>query len=139
MEQNTNYLRLFDANLNRAREGLRVVEDTARFVLEMPALYKQLRSVRHRLERATRRIYPLLLRERDAENDSGRRIREGGRTSLAAVVGANFRRVEESMRVLEEYSKLVCPRERRAIKEMRFSVYSLEKKMAGLLLAKETV
>jgi thiamine-phosphate pyrophosphorylase len=122
------YLRLVDANLNRCREGLRVIEDTARFVLGRDREYRELRMLRHRLERLTRAIYPGLLAVRDATSDAGRRIPEGGRDDLAGVVSANFRRVEESLRVLEEYSKLISPAAAPALKAMRYRAYVLEKK-----------
>ncbi|PIZ12946.1 MAG: hypothetical protein COY53_07320, partial [Elusimicrobia bacterium CG_4_10_14_0_8_um_filter_37_32] len=65
---------LLDANLNRAREGIRIVEDTARFVLNKPDYFYQLRSLRHRLDKITRKIYPLLVSARDTQVDPGRSI-----------------------------------------------------------------
>ena len=123
------YLRLIDANLNRAREGLRVVEDTARFVLNRPEIYKNARGIRHKLDTATRSVYPELVAQRDSEKDSGRKIKEGKRPGLSAVVSANFRRVEESLRVLEEYSKLISPSAGAVFKKARFNAYILEKKL----------
>src|SRR4029077_16485227 len=64
--------RLLDANANRAREGLRVVEDTARFVLAQPKASSALRLLRHRLDQLVLRNYGTLLQHRDVENDSGR-------------------------------------------------------------------
>src|SRR5579863_2319913 len=64
--------RLLDANANRAREGLRVVEDTARFILVKPDASKALRQMRHRLDQIVRQHYGVLLQHRDVENDSGR-------------------------------------------------------------------
>src|SRR5882672_1935672 len=64
--------RLLDANANRAREGLRVVEDTARFILALPKASSALRGLRHRLDQLIRRHYGMLLQHRDVENDSGR-------------------------------------------------------------------
>jgi len=123
------YLRLFDANLNRCREGFRVLEDSARFVLNKPALYKKLRSMRHGVDKLTRGIYPQLLSERDAQTDSGRLMKEkNARSGLGAVMAANFRRVEESLRVLEEYGKIICPPAAPGFKAIRFSAYTLEKK-----------
>ena len=42
-------LRLLDANLDRAREGLRVVEDWCRFGLDSPDLVARLKDLRQRL------------------------------------------------------------------------------------------
>lgn len=123
------YLRLFDANLNRCREGLRVIEDTARFVLRRDAVYRKARAMRHAADAATRKIYPKLLAGRDPASDAGRTIPEGGRSSLKGVLAANFRRVEESLRVLEEYGKLVSPSAGAKFKKLRFEAYILEKEM----------
>jgi thiamine-phosphate pyrophosphorylase len=121
------YLRVIDANLNRSREGLRVIEDTARFVFEKDTLYQQLRSLRHQLDRVTREIYPQLLRERDSAADAGRTITEGRREDISGLLIANFRRAEEALRVLEEYSRLIAPEAGPVFKEIRFNLYILEK------------
>lgn len=126
---NRNYLRLIDANVNRCREGLRVVEDTARFVRCDHASYAEARRLRHQVDLITRAVYPRLLAERDAAQDSGRVIAEGKRASIAGVLAANFRRAEESLRVLEEYSRLIAPAAGPSFKEVRYAVYVLEKKM----------
>lgn len=120
---------MIDANLNRAREGLRVVEDTARFVLGEDGAYKKARGLRHRLDKLTREIYPALLAKRDSRRDAGRKIKEGKREDLGAVLAANFRRSQEAVRVLEEYSRLIAPGAGPALKEIRFAVYALEKKL----------
>jgi thiamine-phosphate pyrophosphorylase len=129
--QTTKILRLIDANLNRCREGLRVIEDTARFVLGRDKEYIAVRKLRHRLDSVTRTIYPELLRQRDTKSDAGRTIAEGSRPGLEAVLAANFRRAEESLRVLEEYGKLIAPDAAPELKALRFAVYSLEKKFLG--------
>lgn len=64
--------RVLDANANRAREGLRVVEDTARFVLNHPQAASAVRSLRHRLDGIVRNYYGEFLRHRDIERDVGR-------------------------------------------------------------------
>ena len=124
-----NYLRLIDANLNRCREGLRVVEDTARFILEEKNIYKNIRSLRHKLEGLTRDIYPELLLNRDSVNDSGRTIKEGKRKGIKEILIANFKRAQESLRVLEEYGRLVSPVAGAGFKRIRYGVYNIEKIM----------
>lgn len=120
-------LRLLDANLNRCREGLRVLEDTARFVWENESLFQKFRRERHQLDRLTRHFYAELLHSRDSQDDRGREIKEGGRKNLEAVAAANFRRCEESLRVLEEYGKLKSGPAAASFKKMRFEIYELEK------------
>ena len=122
--------RLLDANANRAREGLRVAEDTARFILEQPRTSQALRGLRHRLDQLTRRHYGDLLRHRDVANDSGRQnpaARHKGGT--AALLAANFKRCEEALRVLEEYGRVLSPGTVRGFQELRFNVYQWEKKL----------
>ncbi|MBK6880212.1 MAG: hypothetical protein IPN65_02420 [Elusimicrobia bacterium] len=121
--------RLLDANLNRAREGLRVLEDTARFVWNAPALFARLRLARHRLDRITRRAYPALVASRDSAADLGRRMKETRRRTPSGLVAANFRRVEEALRVLEEYGKVLSPRASGGFKPIRFEMYMLEKEV----------
>ncbi len=122
-------LRLLDANLNRAREGIRVVEDAARFLWDDAVLYKRLRALRHDLHKATAARYKNLLESRDSRADAGRVIKESGRTSVSAVVSANMRRAQEAVRVLEEYSKVFSPVAAGQFKRIRFRLYIEEKEV----------
>ena len=122
-------LRLLDANLNRAREGLRVVEDTARFVWNDEPMYRRVRALRHKLHELTAASYKKLVSARDSDGDAGRRLKESGRTSLSGVVSANVRRAEEAVRVLEEYSKVFSPKTAAGFKAVRFAVYEEEKRI----------
>src|SRR5262245_58214253 len=119
--------RLLDANLNRAREGLRVLEDTARFIDNKPTAFRALRSARHALDKATRRAYPRLLAARNSGGDAGRAMKETRRRTPRGLVAANFRRVEEALRVLEEYGKVLSPGAAPGFKRIRFKIYTLEK------------
>jgi thiamine-phosphate pyrophosphorylase len=129
MAANKSVARLLDANLNRAREGLRVIEDTARFVLSDERLYKRVRAARHELHSITALSYKFLVSARESEADAGRAIKEGTRASLAAVVGANIRRAEEAVRVLEEYSKVFSAKAAPRFKKIRYKIYTLEKEL----------
>lgn len=120
--------RVIDANLNRAREGLRVIEDTARFVNVNDKLFAQVRAARHKLDKTTRNIYPELIAERDSKGDKGRTVKEGKRQNIKALLSANFRRVQEALRVLEEYGKIVSPKAAPVFKKIRFQTYILERK-----------
>jgi hypothetical protein len=132
---NKKYFRVFDANLNRAREGLRVVEDTLRFVLDDKKGCSAVRKIRHRVDSITREIYPRLIDHRDSESDHGRRNKETQHRNVASILAANFRRAEESLRVLEEYSRLADlgtgPSITPELKESRFELYILEKKIVA--------
>jgi thiamine-phosphate pyrophosphorylase len=123
--------RLLDANANRAREGLRIIEDTVRFVLEKPEAAKAFRALRHSVDELVRKHYKELLSARDVEHDSGRsnpaKPYQGGIDTLLA---ANFKRVEEALRVLEEYGRVLAPGAVQKTQALRFQVYSWEKRLA---------
>jgi len=119
--------RLLDANLNRAKEGMRVVEDTMRFVFGDSGEHKRMRALRHRLDKITVSVYKDLVVSRDTIRDSGRPLREKRKRTLRGLVIANFRRAQEALRVLEEYSKLLS--DKNSFKEIRYRLYSVEKKV----------
>lgn len=118
-----------DANLNRAREGLRVLEDTARFVWRAPAWSRSFKGMRHALDQETRRNYEKLCLARDAQDDLGRQEREPSRRNFRGLVAANFRRAEEALRVLEEYAKVLVPTRPSHLKVLRYQLYDLEKRV----------
>src|SRR5205085_4810234 len=97
--------RILDANANRAREALRVLEDYCRFVLADALLSRELKELRHDLADALAALPPiLLLAARDTEADVGTGIttpREQERCALRDVVAANVKRLQESLRTLE--------------------------------------
>ncbi len=121
--------RVLDANLNRAREGLRVLEDTARFVWRRENLFRVFRAARHDLDKATRAAYPRLLAARESLHDAGRRMAEAGARTWPGLAAANFRRAQEALRVLEEYGKVFSRGAAPLFKGLRFRLYSLEKKV----------
>ena len=122
--------RLLDANANRAREGLRIVEDTARFVLDRPDASKALRSMRHRLDELVRKHYKTLLANRDVASDSGRKnAAQSYRGGVPGLLAANFKRCEEALRVLEEYARVMSPGAVKKAQNLRFEVYQWEKKL----------
>jgi thiamine-phosphate pyrophosphorylase len=122
--------RILDASANRAREGLRVVEDYVRFVLDDPGLTRRLKEVRHRLAEAERGLDShLLLGSRDTREDVGAHIMtptEQIRENPRAVLSANFKRIAEALRSLEEYSKLVDIWLAGRFEVLRYDVYTLE-------------
>lgn len=123
-------LRLLDANLNRAREGLRVVEDVARFVLVHASLYRRLRAARRELAAVASAAYPKLVRSRDSARDPGGGFPETRRRNQQELVAANFGRVTEAIRVLEEHARLLSVTAGWRLKRIRFRVYRLETEMA---------
>ena len=123
--------RILDASANRAREGLRVVEDYVRFALDDPGLTRRLKDVRHRLAEAERGLDPgLLIDSRETVEDVGTHIMtasEQFRENPRAVLAANFKRIAEALRSLEEYSKLVDVWLAGRFEVLRYDVYTIEK------------
>lgn len=127
--------RILDASANRAREGLRVVEDYVRFVLDDSFLTRELKQLRHELTRALGQLgHRPLLASRETQHDVGTRVstsQEKDRAEIVAVAAANFKRAQEALRSLEEFSKLVSTGEPTTISEsfeqMRYRLYILER------------
>ena len=124
---------IIDANINRAKEGLRVAEDVARFILMNKPLSSKLKSLRHSVDACASKMYPdyaSLLISRDSSGDVGRKIKSRGeftRTGLKDILISNFKRAEESLRVLEEISKISAVPLSRVFKELRYKTYEAEK------------
>ncbi|WP_141050770.1 thiamine-phosphate pyrophosphorylase [Aliarcobacter cryaerophilus] len=122
---NKNHLRLIDANLNRLREGIRVVEDIFRYIYNNKEISTKLKSLRHI---ARTQNYYELLETRDVENDVLRESikSEQNREDLNSILIANFKRAQESSRVLEELTKLSSIEDSENFKYIRYELYNLE-------------
>jgi len=123
--------RIIDANLNRSREGIRVIEDIARFYMDNTALFKALKTLRHKISYAVTNISPLIA-NRNSRYDTGKEFLpslEGGKKEIKTLILSNFRRAEESLRVLEEVYKIKKSSKAGVFKALRFKTYTLEKKV----------
>jgi thiamine-phosphate pyrophosphorylase len=130
--------RILDANLNRAREALRVMEDVARFTLNDALLSERLKSLRHRLREALVPIdRGLLLAWRDTEGDVGTAIEalgEYGRDGVRGVTFAAGSRLTEALRTIEEAAKgLGHTTVAREVEAIRYAAYTAESEL-GLAL-----
>lgn len=119
-------LRLLDANLNRIREGIRVIEDIYRYIFNDKQNASKLKDLRHN---ARISLYEELLDSRDIQNDvlKTSTTSEQNRTDLKSILIANFKRAQESARVLEEFGKLIDPKTSENFKNIRYTLYHLEK------------
>jgi thiamine-phosphate pyrophosphorylase len=128
---NKENLRLIDANLNRLREGVRVVEDICRYIFNDKITASRLKTVRHlaRIEN-----YQELLESRDIKNDvlKSSTSSEQSRENLTSILIANFKRAQESARVLEEFCKLLSAKESENFKYIRYELYDIEKSITLL-------
>lgn len=121
--------RILDANLDRAREGLRILEEWCRFGLNASELTLECKQMRQELASWHRQE---LRNARDTPGDAGTELShplEEQRQDIEALLRANLCRVEEALRVLEEYGKLYQREMGVACKQMRYRVYTLESQL----------
>ena len=124
---NTNVAQLIDANLDRAREGLRVIEDWCRFGLSQKDLVITLKDWRQQLGKYHRDIYK---QARSTASDQGLGLThplQKERCSPEKIVAANCSRVQEALRVLEEFSRSNDPDLAKIASRIRYGLYDLEK------------
>jgi len=124
-------LRIIDANANRAREALRVMEEAARFLLDDAGLTENLKQMRHNLAHQLTKIDGLQA-ARDTPGDVGTSIEidsERNRASAGEVVIAAGKRLSESLRAIEEYSKTFDTDFAAAIEQLRYQGYEIEQRI----------
>ncbi len=140
LESQFDALRILDAAANRAREGLRVVEDYTRFVLDDAHLSRLLKEIRHELAAA---LEPLGSQTwhalRDTPGDVGTAVstpEESQRKSESDVVRASLKRLCEALRSLEEYGKMTDVPAACAIEALRYRCYTVEKSILTTMSAR---
>jgi thiamine-phosphate pyrophosphorylase len=138
-------MRIMDANLNRLAEGLRVLEEVTRMILDDAVLTEQLKTLRHDLIRGDLPFNTVLLRSRNSADDVGASLEVAGQNQqeyLELLVVSNSRRAQESLRVLEEIAKLpeiMSVLESEKFKKARFELYTLEQKIVENLMRKDKI
>lgn len=123
------WYRLIDANFNRGKEGLRVCEDVCRFVLDDARMTRRFKDVRHALTEIMSGIGGAKVVEaRNIRKDvgTGSPEYELKRTDAGSIFYANIQRVKESIRVLEEFTKLIDVSMALKLKQLRYTIYALE-------------
>ncbi len=125
--------RIIDANINRAKEGLRVCEEITRFVIENRPLTKEFKETRHGIDTLASHLPESgeMIRSRESALDIGSSLHHAGelkRKDFRDIFFANIQRVKESIRVLEEFSKLKDKKVALRFKLLRYRIYELEKK-----------
>jgi thiamine-phosphate pyrophosphorylase len=125
--------RVIDSNCNRCAEGLRVLEDVARMILNNEMLSSQLKKIRHSIIENLSTISDRLINERDTDGDVGAALDSViTQNELTSIIRANAKRVEEGLRVMEEmaklpdFSKVLDSNE---FKHYRFEIYKLEQSL----------
>lgn len=123
---------MLDANCNRIREALRVIEEYFRFITENEYAAKECKKLRHELAAIEGALnHEVLLKYRDADNDCfADRIQpeEMQREKQSSLLTANFKRAQEAARVIEEFAKISPTQDlSEKAKKVRFTLYRLEK------------
>jgi thiamine-phosphate pyrophosphorylase len=136
-------MRIIDANLNRIGEGLRVLEEFARLSLNDADLTQRLKNMRHRIVRINAGLQQQLIGARDAAGDVGAGMKaaaEEERQGAAATIVANARRVQESLRVMEELAKEpVLALRSKDYESARFDLYTMEKELIAKMLRQNKI
>ncbi len=123
--------RILDVNANRARESLRTLDDYCRFNLNDAFLTGEVKRLRHGLARLLDLLPPtLFLGSRDTEQDVGTAVGAEGemfRGSPSNVARINSKRLQESLRSMEEYGKVFDCSFAEGIEQLRYRAYTIEK------------
>ncbi|MEL6816679.1 MAG: thiamine phosphate synthase [Cyanobacteria bacterium J06598_3] len=128
-------LRILDANLDRAREGMRILEEWCRFGLNNESATEQFKHLR---QSVARWHSPEIRLARDTPGDLGTALthpNEARRSGLVEILQVNFARTQEALRVLEEYGKLHSAEMAADCKQMRYQLYTLDSQILGPMLA----
>lgn len=129
-----NIHRVIDANINRLKEGLRVCEEVSRFILNSRPLTAQFKRIRHRID-AILKFLPgniELFKARRSLDDVGKKIHFGElkRRNYQDIFFANIQRAKESVRVLEEFTKLINKNASIKFKRLRYDIYEIERRVS---------
>ncbi len=121
-----NLYRLVDANINRLSEAIRVVEDISRFIFNDKTTTKKLKNLRHRCQIGN---YDKLLQNRNIKGDIAKQSTKSelSRENIKDIAVANFKRAEQSSRVLEEVFKMSKKNSSDYFKQLRYELYDIEK------------
>ena len=136
-------LRIIDANLNRTGEGLRLLEELARLTLNDAVLTQQLKNMRHELVRCDRQLQQQLLQARDSAGDVGADMEVPGeekQREIPETIVANARRVQESLRVMEEIARTPgLNLDTEKYKQARFELYTIEQTLLSRVFLPSTM
>ena len=123
--------RIIDANFNRAREAIRVIEDYCRFALNSTWLSLRAKELRHKLARAVGKLDSgRLLSSRDTLNDVGvgRNVdNQITRSNLKDCLTAGCKRLTEALRTIAEITQINDRSVAKTIEDLRYDAYTLEK------------
>lgn len=134
--------RIVDANLNRATEALRILEEISRFIFDDVETSEELKNMRHKLCSCLDYDYEKLIEARDTGNDVGRFIENPTQTGniaesvdLAIIFKSNIKRLQQALRALAQY----CPKHSSIFENARYESYTVEKKLWEMIKMKQNI
>ncbi len=123
---NNRIAQLIDANLDRAREGLRVMEDWCRFGLKRNDFSIQIKDWRQQLGGYHHKIYrKARLTSEDPAMGVSHHLQKN-RSTPEAIFIANSSRVQEALRVIEEFTRITDPKLSEVATKIRYQTYEIE-------------
>lgn len=125
-------LRILDANLNRAREGLRTCEEYARLELNDARAAAAVKKARRLLQGCSDLLGPeRLLAARDISGDVATvpRADDVQRRDSRDIAQAAIKRAQEALRTVEEFSQLEIPQAAAAAAQARYAAYEAEQQL----------
>ncbi|WP_319372033.1 thiamine-phosphate pyrophosphorylase [uncultured Ilyobacter sp.] len=130
--------RVLDVNVNRASEGVRVIEDLFRFYFENESLTKECRILRHNLRKTMKEVDSHLIESRDTRGDIGlsvsQKVKNDSKESVDQLLISNFKRIQEAVRCIEEVLKVLSLYNlSKDMERIRYQSYSLEKDISVYL------
>ena len=133
--------RTLDASANRSAEAVRVLEDILRFCLNDAFLSQEAKAIRHELAVIfAQEDFQARIQLRDVLRDVGASStasKSPPRTELRHVFAANAARASQSIRSLEECSRVVMPRATTVFEQLRYRIYTLEKAAMTIIKSKK--
>ncbi len=129
--------RIIDANINRISEGLRVLEDLARFHYDAPEITEEIKNIRHQVRKNVNHLYHDFISQRDSSNDIGLTISQkndlDNKQNFKALIMGNYKRIQEGLRVVEESLKVAGHYKlSKSYEQCRYDIYTIEKKYMSL-------
>ena len=117
---------IIDANLDRAREGLRVLEDWARFGLGNEDFVIRIKNFRQILGKNHLEIYKKSRNHIEDQCKGLSHDEQIKRKRSSKIISSNSARVQEALRVIEEFSRNHNNKLSKIASEIRYEIYTLE-------------
>ena len=123
---------IIDANLDRAREGLRVIEDWSRFGLGKEEYVKRIKNFRQILGKNHLTIYKKSRNNIEDRSKGLTHLEQINRVTPEQIISSNSARVQEALRVIEEFCRFHNNSLSKIAAEIRYEIYTIEIELLNL-------